>query len=136
MHELSLLAPVVAAVSRAAQAADAPTVEAVGLRVGTLSGADVEALEGAWSIAVADSPALRHARLDIQTVPAAIWCPGCQAEVEIDEFYALRCPVCGTPSGNLVHGREFEVAYAQVPDAPDPDASAPPNTACGTPTST
>jgi len=117
VHELSLLAPVVAAVARAAKAADASEVEAVGLRVGTLSGADVEALEGAWTIAIADEPVMAHARLDIQVLPAAIWCPGCQAEVEIDEFYALKCPVCGTPSGNLVHGREFEVAYAQVPDA-------------------
>jgi hypothetical protein len=36
----------------------------------------------------------------------------------IDEFYALTCPVCGTPTGNLVSGREFEVSYADL-DIPD-----------------
>ena len=116
MHELSLLVPVVDAVVRAADQAGTDKVAAVGLRVGTLSGADVEALEGAWTIAIADVPQLRDARLEIEVMPAAIWCPGCQAEVEIDEFYALRCPVCGTPSGNLIHGREFEIAYAELPD--------------------
>jgi hydrogenase nickel incorporation protein HypA/HybF len=116
VHELSLLVPVVAAVRRAADAAGAAEVEAVGLRVGTMSGAVPEALAGAWPIAVADVAPLRHARLDIEVVPAAIWCPGCRAQVEIDEFYALTCPVCGTPSGDLVHGREFEVTYAEIPD--------------------
>jgi hydrogenase nickel incorporation protein HypA/HybF len=117
VHELSLLRPVVLSVARAADKAGADRVATVGLRVGTMSGAMPEALEGAWPIATADVPALRDARLIVEVIPAAIWCPGCQGEVEIDEFYALTCPVCGPPCGNLVHGREFEIAYAERPDS-------------------
>lgn len=108
-----MLHAVVTAVEVAAVKADATAVDAVGLRVGTLSGAVPEALEAAWPLAIAGTP-LEGARLDLEVVQAAIWCPACQAEQSIDEFYALACPVCGTPSGNLVCGREFEVAYADM----------------------
>jgi hydrogenase nickel incorporation protein HypA/HybF len=113
VHELGLLRQVVVAVEEAAARAGASRVEAVGLRVGSLSGASPDALEGAWPIAVADT-ALRGARLELETVAAAVWCPGCAAEQPIDEFYALTCPVCGTPAGELVSGREFEVAFADL----------------------
>lgn len=113
MHELGLLRSVVTAVERAASTAAATTVEAVGLRVGTLSGAVPEALTGAWPIATAGT-ALAGARLEIEVVPAAIWCPGCAAQREVDRFYALTCPVCDTPSGTLVSGREFAVAFADL----------------------
>lgn len=110
-----MLRSVVSAVERAAMTAGATTVEAVGLRVGTLSGVVPEALRGSWPIAVADTM-LAGARLEIETVQAAIWCPGCAAQQPVDEFYALICPACGTPSGNLVSGREFAVTFADLAD--------------------
>ena len=113
MHELGLLASVVTAVTKAAADAGATAVEAVGLRVGTLSGAVPDALEGAWPIATFGT-LLEGARLDVDVIAARIWCQTCDAEREVDEFYALRCPACGTPTGALVHGREFEVAYADL----------------------
>lgn len=115
MHELGLLRSVVTAVEKAAADARADAVEAVGLRVGTLSGAVPEALAGAWPIATAGT-VVDGARLEVEEVRAAVWCPGCAAEQEVDEFYALTCPVCGTPAGNLVRGREFAVAWADLCD--------------------
>lgn len=111
MHELGLLHGVVKAVETTAASTGASRVEAVGLRVGTLSGVEPEALAQAWPIAVAGTVA-EGARLDIEEVVAAVWCPACQANQTIDEFFALTCPVCGTPTGQLVAGREFEVLYA------------------------
>ena len=122
MHEIALLTSVVRAVERAADKADAKTVRAVGLKVGTMSGAVLFALEGGWPIVTAGT-ALEGATLDIEVVQAAIWCPTCDAEQPIDEFYALTCPVCGTPCGNLVKGREFEVTYADVGDQPAEDSA-------------
>ena len=117
VHELGLLRGVVAAVERKATSLGATGVEAVGVRVGALSGAIPEALAGAWSIAIAGTT-LEGATLEIDPVVAAVWCPTCQDEQPIDEFYALRCPVCDTPTGQLVRGREFEVTYADmtIPD--------------------
>ena len=110
MHELALLTSVVEAVARAAAG---ERVERVRLRVGARSGTVIEALEGSWPIATAGTP-LDGASLSIEAIPAAVWCPGCVSEQQIDEFYALTCPRCGTPTGNLVRGREFEVAWAEI----------------------
>lgn len=30
-----------------------------------------------------------------------------------DEFFALLCPECGMPTGNLAHGREFEISWVE-----------------------
>ncbi|MDR2347044.1 MAG: hydrogenase maturation nickel metallochaperone HypA [Bifidobacteriaceae bacterium] len=113
MHELGLLRGVVRAVEAAAAKAGAAAVERVGLRVGELSGAVPEALRGAWPIATAGSR-LAGATLEIEQVGAAIHCQGCHCDQPVDQFYALRCPACGAPCGNLVHGREFEVAFADA----------------------
>ena len=103
----------VTAVEKAATTAGATSVEAVGLRVGSLSGAVAEALTGAWPIATAGT-VVDGARLEIETLQAAIWCPGCAREQPVDEYYALTCPVCSTPSATLVRGREFAVAFADL----------------------
>lgn len=117
MHEMGLLAPVVQAASDACVAAGARSVTEVKLRVGARNSEGPGSLEQAWPMAVAGS-AVEGARLVVEEVPAAVWCPGCRAEREIDAFYALRCPRCATPTGELVHGREFEVAYVEL-DVPD-----------------
>ncbi|MEA5153747.1 hydrogenase maturation nickel metallochaperone HypA [Raineyella sp.] len=121
MHELGLLRSVADAVTAAAERAGATGVQAVGLRVGTLSGAVPEALTGAWPIAVAGT-VVAGARLELEVVPATVWCPHCGTDQPIDEFFALTCPVCDTPTGNLSHGREFEVTWADLDiDRPDDD---------------
>ena len=117
VHELGLLHGVVQAVERTVSARQASAVRAVGLRVGSLSGASPEALVGAWPLATAGS-IVDGADLDIEAITAAVWCPTCAAEQEIDEFFAWTCPVCGTATGQLVRGREFEVVYADL-ETPD-----------------
>jgi hydrogenase nickel incorporation protein HypA/HybF len=117
MHELALLTEVVGAVAMACASVDNSEVRAVVLRVGSLCGAQPEALEWAWLLASANSIA-QGARLVVEVVPAAVWCSQCQAEHEIDEYFALRCPACDRPTANLVRGREFEVAYVEL-EVPD-----------------
>jgi hydrogenase nickel incorporation protein HypA/HybF len=113
VHELGLLVSVVKAVDSAAAKAGANAVERVGLRVGSLSGAVPEALRGAWPIATSGTR-LAGATLEIEELEAAIRCGACATEQVVDQFYALRCPGCGAPCGNLIRGREFEVAFADV----------------------
>lgn len=129
MHELGLLTGVVAAV---ADAAGGVRVHRIALRVGDRSGVVPEALAAAWPIAAAGG-CCEGAELDVERVPATVWCPACAAEREIDEYFALACPVCGFPTADLRHGREFEVVEIDVDvsdDAPDEarrnDASGPP----------
>jgi hydrogenase nickel incorporation protein HypA/HybF len=117
VHQLSLLRGVVRAVERTAAEHGATGVERVGLRVGSLSGAIPEALEGCWPLASAGT-LLEGSVLEIDYSAAAVWCPACEAEQVIDEFYALTCPVCSTPTGQLVRGREFDVTFADLVSPP------------------
>ena len=117
VHELALLSSVVKAVENACSAAGSSEVKVVALRVGALSGAMPAALDWAWPLAVAGSVA-EGAELRLEEVPAAVWCTACNAEREIDSFYALRCPECGNPTANLVRGREFLVSYLEL-EVPD-----------------
>jgi hydrogenase nickel incorporation protein HypA/HybF len=115
VHELGLLQSVVRAVDAAAAKAGAGSVERVGVRVGALSGAVPQALRGAWPIATAGTR-LAGAALEIEELGAAVWCDVCGSEQPVDQFYALRCPACAAPCGNLIRGREFALAFAEVPD--------------------
>lgn len=114
MHELGLLTSVVQAVTHAAQThtAKVTRVDTVALKVGTMSGAVPEALEGSWPIARAGS-ICDNAELNIEMIPATVFCPTCNRDVEIDEFFALLCPACSTPTGNMTHGREFEISWVE-----------------------
>lgn len=119
MHELGLLTSVVAAVENAAAQADSQVtrVEKVALDVGAMSGAIPEALYGSWPIARQDS-ICAEAELEVTSIPASVYCPRCARDVPIDEFFALACPECGMPTGNLTHGREFKIAWVQWDTAP------------------
>ena len=72
-----------------------------------------EALHAAWPIASLGT-VCADAELTVEHIEATVWCPTCAAEQPIDEFFALTCPVCDTPTADLRHGREFEVAYIDV----------------------
>lgn len=119
MHELGLLTSVVAAVENAAAQADSQVtrVEKVALEVGAMSGAIPEALYGSWPIARQDS-ICAEAELEVTSIPASVYCPRCARDIEIDQFFALTCPQCGMPTGNLTHGREFKIAWVQWDTAP------------------
>lgn len=110
MHELSLLKGVVTKVT---DVAAGRSVTAVGLTVGARSGVIPEALESAWPIATADTP-FPDARLDVEYLPATVYCPTCAGEQEIDEFFALTCPECGTPTADLRQGKEFAITWVDV----------------------
>lgn len=118
MHELGLLSGVVSAAESSIPSGKNRRFLRIALRVGARSGAIPEALEGAWPIASSGS-VCDGAELLIDFVPATVWCPQCDGEVEIDEFFALCCPVCGTPTADLRSGREFEIAWVDIEDPKD-----------------
>lgn len=113
MHELGLLTGVVAAVN---QAASGRQVTAVDLVVGAQAGVVREALESSWPLARRDECA--GADLRIRWVPAQVWCPQCSRLQPIDEYFALTCPACGTPTADLRTGKEFTVESIDVETDP------------------
>ena len=113
MHELSIaLSLVDAACEEAARLGDV-RVEALHLRLGPLSGVVRQALEFSFEVAAEGTP-IAGAQLRIQEVPVTVLCPLCGIERQLASVQHFRCPVCATPTPEVVHGRELELVALEV----------------------
>ncbi len=108
MHELSIAYSLVQLTSKAAQEAGIRSVQAVHLKLGELSGVVEEALLFSYDIA-AQGTLLAGSKLIIERIPVIVNCPSC-GEVKLPTIQRFRCPICQTPTADLVHGRELEVS--------------------------
>ncbi len=88
-------------------------VSAVHLKLGALSGVVKEALLGSFEMACEDTP-LKGARLLIEELPVLIFCRTCEAQRPISSVQLFCCAECGTPSGEIVQGKELEVVALEI----------------------
>lgn len=113
MHELSVATALVA---QAEHAAGTARVVAVRLRLGRLSGLVPDSLAFGFEVA-ARGTGLEGARLDVERVEPVVWCSPCGAAVELVSPTRFRCPVCDTPSAEVLAGRELRLVSLEVDDA-------------------
>src|SRR3954468_4132986 len=113
MHELSIAMAVVDMAAEEAGRRGGGRVAAVHLKFGPLSGVVPAALRSAFELAREQEPPLAAADLVIEEVPVAAFCPACAAERAVP-FPELRCPACGTPTPDVVRGRELEVVALEI----------------------
>jgi hydrogenase nickel incorporation protein HypA/HybF len=114
VHELSIAVSLVEIAREKAAEAGGGRVLGVKLRLGRLSGVVRQSLELAFEQAAAGTP-LEGARLEIEEVALAVLCPACREERELPEGQQeLCCPACGTPTGELVRGRELQLEWLEV----------------------
>jgi hydrogenase nickel incorporation protein HypA/HybF len=45
----------------------------------------------------------------IEEIAVEIFCPQCQVARPVQSIQWFVCPDCGTPTGDVVHGKELEV---------------------------
>ncbi len=88
-------------------------VSVIYLKLGALSGVVKEALLGSFEMACEDTP-LKGARLVVEDVPVLIYCQSCQAQRTISSVQLFCCAECGTPSANVVQGKELEVVALEI----------------------
>lgn len=113
MHEVGIMETALEEVLTHARDNDATQVHRIVLRVGALSGVEPDALRLAFDAAVRDTPAA-CAELDVETVPARGFCPDCGLEFAVESDFIFTCPKCGRISGELVQGRELELARIEM----------------------
>ncbi len=113
MHELSIVYSVIQTVERASADAGAERVRSVKLQVGALAGVVKDALLFSWDLATEGS-SLAGSRLEIESLPVAIYCLPCGATRTLDGVRRFRCPVCNTPSGDIRQGRELDIASVEL----------------------
>ncbi len=88
----------------------------VRLLVGALSGVVEGALQFGYEIATDGTP-LAGSKLEVVSLPVVIYCKHCEALREMEGVQSFRCPVCGTPSGDIRQGRELEIESVEIEEA-------------------
>jgi hydrogenase nickel incorporation protein HypA/HybF len=113
MHELSVALSILDVAAEEAGRQGGARVAAIHLRLGPLSGVVPDALRSAYDLAREGSP-LAGAELVIEEVPLVAYCPACAEQRTLASPWQLCCPVCGTPTPEVVRGRELEVVALEV----------------------
>jgi hydrogenase nickel incorporation protein HypA/HybF len=121
MHELSIAASIVEAVTESASAYPGARVKAVRLRVGALSSVVEDSLQFCWELATEGSP-LAGAKLDINKLPVIVHCEACGVDSVLDGVQSFRCPRCGEIAADLRQGRELEIESIEI-EEPEPGES-------------
>src|SRR5262245_15366923 len=113
MHELSIALSILDIAAEEAERQGGGRVAAIHLRLGPLSGVVKEALRSAYDLA-REGTALEKAELIIEDAPLLAYCPACAAERAPPSAQQLCCPDCGTPTPEVVRGRELEVIALEI----------------------
>ena len=119
MHELSIAHAVVTTVTQALPDPQA-RVTRVRLCIGRLSGVVPQALHFAYDVATAGT-VLAGSTLQIDELPVVINCPTC-GEQGLPGIRDFTCPQCGEPCGDIVGGKELEVADVTFDESSEIDA--------------
>jgi hydrogenase nickel incorporation protein HypA/HybF len=112
MHELSIALGIVDVVTEEAER-QAGRVVAVHLKLGPLSGVFKDALASAYELA-REGTELAGAELVVEETIVRVHCPACLTARELPSVLEFLCPVCGTPTPEVLAGRELEVVAIEV----------------------
>ena len=116
MHELSIAMSLVELACDEAPRHPGRRVTALYLSVGVLSGVDADALAFSFAIAAADT-AVARATLVIESVGITAHCPRCLKPQTIASPQRMQCPSCGTPTTEILRGRELQLTALELDDA-------------------
>jgi hydrogenase nickel incorporation protein HypA/HybF len=116
MHELSIAVRIIELVEQEVTAAGGGQVQEVTLRVGSLAGVSVAALEFAFEQARQHTLAA-SATLSILELPVQVYCPACEVVAELVRVPPLACPRCGRPTADLRQGQELELESITLGEA-------------------
>jgi hydrogenase nickel incorporation protein HypA/HybF len=113
MHELSIAMSIVEMAEEEAHSRGNVQIQAVHLRLGQLSGVVKDALLSSYEMAC-ETTVLEGSRLVIEEVPVEIFCSKCQLQRPVHSIQYFCCAECGTPSADVVRGKELEVFALEI----------------------
>ena len=123
MHELSIAASIVDAVTETAAAYPGARVKEVRLRVGALASVVEDSLQFCWGVTVEGTP-LEGSILVVNILPVVMHCAACGQDGELKGVQSFRCPHCDAPCNDLRQGRELEIESIEIDEADEMSATA------------
>lgn len=121
MHEVSLMENMLVMVERAACAEGGGPVKVIHLRIGEMSGVNIDALSFAFDVLKKGTIA-EGGRLEFEKVQLEARCRSCGARFHPDGFVFL-CGSCSSGDLEITSGREMQVDYILLDDDSNPDDS-------------
>jgi hydrogenase nickel incorporation protein HypA/HybF len=112
MHELSIAMSIVEMAQEEAECRSVQ-VDAVHLDLGMLSGVVKEALLFSYEVACCGTP-LQGSRLMVNEIPIETFCPACNAAKRLPSMNWFCCPDCGTPTPEVIHGKELMITALEL----------------------
>ena len=113
MHELSIAAGIVDAVTESVAAYPGARVKEVRIKVGFLASVIEDSLQFCWDLTIEDTP-LAGAKLVVKLLPVILHCEKCGRDGELESLKSFRCPHCGEPASELRQGRELEIDSIEI----------------------
>ena len=113
MHELSIALSILDLAAEEAERRGGAVVHGIHLRLGPLSGVVKEALLSAYEVA-REGSLLAEAQLVIEETPLMARCPTCRTTKAVVSVQQLACAECGTPTPEVVSGRELEIVALEI----------------------
>jgi len=114
MHELSIAMSIVDMAQEEAERRNV-MIDAVYLELGPLSGVVADALLFSYEI-TCNGTRLEGSRLVIKEIPIEVFCAACKAPKIVSSMQWFCCPECGTPTSDVIHGRELAITALEVRD--------------------
>ncbi len=113
MHELSIALSILDIAVEESERRGGAFVRAIHIQLGPLSGVVKEALTSAFELAREEYP-FREVTLVIEDRPVQVFCPHCQASRPVESIQLMQCACCGTPSAEVISGRELEITAMEI----------------------
>ncbi len=113
MHELSIALSILELAAEEVERQGGGRVAAIHLRLGPLSGVVKSALCSAYELA-REGTALEQTELLINDVPLVVYCLTCATQRTLPSPQLLCCPVCNSPTPDILSGRDLEVVALEV----------------------
>jgi hydrogenase nickel incorporation protein HypA/HybF len=85
----------------------------VHLKLGPLAGVVKDALLFSYDLAC-EGTTLEGSRLIIEEVPVIVYCSTCDAKSELSSIQRFCCSACGSPTPEVLQGRELEVVALEI----------------------
>lgn len=114
MHEVGIANAILEAGQIEARRMAGSRLTRIGVRIGVLSGVDLQALNFAL-MALRAGTDLENIQIDLQSCPRRNRCTACDREFQT-ALYSEPCPGCGSKKASLIGGEELELAFVEVED--------------------